>query len=130
MIETNPIDGGTMQTLSRSISRLSTLAAGAALLLAAGGVGLDASRCLAQTKRSTTRSAAAVPRGTEMKIRLNTTIDSKQARSGDRFTATVIDPSRYDSATISGHVARVQQSGKFRGRTSISLVFDRIRYRS
>jgi hypothetical protein len=112
-----------MKTRSDKISDLIRLALGAALLLTMGGIG--ATRSLAQTKKHT----ASIPRDTEMKIRLSTTIDSKTSRKGDRFTATVIDPNRYDGATISGHVARVDQSGKIKGQTSITLVFDRIRYR-
>jgi len=119
-----------MKTLFRSSSGLTKLTLGAALLLAASGVGLDSGRCLAQTRRSTVRStASAVPRGTEMKIRLENTIDSKEARNGDRFTATVLSPSSYADSTLEGHIARVQQSGKFKGRTSINFAFDRIRYR-
>jgi hypothetical protein len=101
-------------------------------LLALCGVGADASRCLAQgkSKRRTVQSSSArVPVGTQMKVRLETTVDAKEARNGDRFTATVITPSRYEGSTIEGHVARVEQSGKIKGRTSISLAFDRIRFR-
>ena len=114
-----------MMIRSEYIFYVIRLALGAALLLAVGGTSLDASRSLAQTKKR----IASVPRDTDLKIRLNTTIDSKTARKGDRFTATVIDPNRYDGATISGHVARIQQSGKIQGQTSLTLVFDRIRYR-
>lgn len=70
-----------------------------------------------------------VPAGTQMKIRLEDTIDTKEARSGDRFKATVLTPARYDESVIEGHLASVKQSGKFKGRTSIVFVFDRIRYR-
>ncbi len=97
----------------------------------------------AQTKRRTTtkkrpvmtRTAAAseptAPRiavGTQMKIRLNGAIDTKNSADGDRFTATVLTPSAQADATIEGHIAKVQQSGKFKGRTSLVLSFDTIRY--
>ena len=40
----------------------------------------------------------------------------------------MIDPSAHADATIEGHIAKVQQSGKFKGRTSLVLSFDTIRY--
>ncbi len=94
----------------------------------------------AQTKRraikrpATSRAAAnepVAPRlavGTQMKIRLQDTIDTKNSADGDRFSAKVLDPSTHADATIEGHLARVQQSGKFKGRTSLVLSFDRISY--
>jgi hypothetical protein len=95
----------------------------------------------AQTKRrpikrtATTNKTAAnnpvAPRlavGTEMKVRLQNDIDTKNAADGDKFTAKVLDPSAHADATIEGHIARVQQSGKFKGRTSLVLSFDRISY--
>ncbi|HYE75174.1 MAG TPA: hypothetical protein VEF04_17665, partial [Blastocatellia bacterium] len=93
---------------------------------------------LAQTKkRKTTRKTTAaqtgpvapvIPRGTELKIRLRDEIDTKNSQDGDKFSATVIDPSRYAEARIDGHIARVQQSGKLKGKTALSLVFDRIHF--
>jgi hypothetical protein len=97
----------------------------------------------AQTRRRTTTkrrpvmtkaaeaSAPTAPRiavGTEMKIRLKDAIDTKTAADGSTFSATVIDPSAHADATIEGHIAKVQQSGKFKGRTSLVLSFDTIRY--
>jgi hypothetical protein len=113
-----------MQSRSRSFSRWMNFTLGVALLLTLSA-GLEVNQALAQSKKTTAR----VPRGTQMKIRLETTIDSKEARDGDRFTATVLTPSKYADATIEGHLARVEESGKFKGRTSINFVFDRIRYR-
>ena len=95
---------------------------------------------LAQKKRTTRRktvtkkttSAPAQPvapfiaKNTELKIRLSTDIDTSVSKDGDRFTAIVIDPSQYAQSTVEGHVATVQQSGKLKGKTAISLVFDRI----
>ena len=85
----------------------------------------------AQTKptlrrRTPTRRAATVlvPVGTNLKVRINDTVSSKDSRIGDRFTATVIDPSRFDEATLSGHISSIQKSGKIKGRTSMNLAFD------
>jgi hypothetical protein len=86
----------------------------------------------AQTKptikrRTTTRRAAAlVPVGTDLKVRINDTLSTKDSRIGDRFTATVIDPSRFDEARLSGHISSIQKSGKIKGRTSMNLAFDSI----
>lgn len=89
------------------------------------------SDALAQTRtRRAARGASYIPRGTEMKIRLNEEINTKESRDGDRFTATVLTPSRYADSTIEGHVARIDKSGKLKGKTELSLAFDRIRLRS
>ncbi len=71
-----------------------------------------------------------IPRGTEMKIRLENEIDTKESKDGDRFTAVVLTPSQYADATIEGHVSRIEQSGKLKGKTELSLAFDRIRLRN
>jgi hypothetical protein len=86
----------------------------------------------AQTKRRTTttrRTAPLVPVGTDLKVRINDTLSSKDSRIGDRFTATVVDPSRFDEATVFGHVSSIRKSGKIKGRTSMNLAFDRIELR-
>lgn len=87
----------------------------------------------AQTKRKPTvqRSRAStntsvIRVGTDLRIRLNDDLSSKTARVGDRFTATVLSPSRYEEATVTGHVSSVRKSGKVEGRTSMGLAFDRI----
>lgn len=87
-----------------------------------------------KSKKTTVKQAtvkqASIPRGTEMKIRLQDTIDTKESKDGDRFTATVLTPSNYADATIEGHIAKVEQSGKLKGKTELSLAFDRIRLRT
>ena len=80
--------------------------------------------------RSTARRIVRIPVGTEMKIRLNNEIDSKESRDGDRFTATVLTPRKYADATIEGHIARINKSGKLAGKTELALTFDRIRLRN
>src|SRR4030095_14887530 len=71
-----------------------------------------------------------IPHGTEIKIRLEDEIDSKKSRDGDRFTATVLSPRNYADATIVGHVAKIDESGKLSGKTELSLTFDRISLRN
>jgi hypothetical protein len=80
------------------------------------------------TRRRPVRKVAAplVPVGTDLKIRINETLSTKDARVGDRFTATVIDPSRFDEARLQGHVSSIKRSGTVQGRTSMNLAFDSI----
>ena len=81
-------------------------------------------------KRTTTKRAVPlVPVGTDLKVRINDTLSSKESRIGDRFTATVIDPSRFDEARLNGHISSIQKSGKIKGRTSMNLAFDSVELR-
>lgn len=79
-------------------------------------------------RKRTTKPAVTplVPIGTDLKVRINETLSSKDARVGDRFTATVINPSRFDEAKLEGHISSIQKSGKIKGRTSMNLAFDAI----
>jgi hypothetical protein len=70
-----------------------------------------------------------VPVGTDLKVRINDTLSSKESRVGDRFTATVIDPSRFDEAKLYGRISSIQKSGKVKGRTSMNLAFDSVELR-
>ena len=82
----------------------------------------------AQTR--TTRRVAPRPivaAGTQMRVRLNDTLSSKESRVGDRFTATVITPSRYEEGTVTGHIRSIRKSGRVQGRTTMTLAFDSIR---
>src|SRR5215217_2158900 len=89
----------------------------------------------AQTKPGMKRRTPAkrvvplVPVGTDLKVRINDTLSTKDSRIGDRFTATVIDPSRFDEARINGHISSIQKSGKIKGRTSMNLAFDSVELR-
>jgi hypothetical protein len=67
-----------------------------------------------------------VPVATNLKIRLNDTLSSKESRAGDKFTATVIDPVRFSEATVRGHIRSILKSGKVTGRTTMNLSFDSI----
>jgi hypothetical protein len=112
------------------MAKLSNLIIRCALLALIANLAALSTAAQARSSRTATRSTAPViPRGTQMKIRLQDTIDTKESRNGDRYTATVVSPSRYDGATITGHVSKINQSGKFKGRTSLVLAFDRIQFR-
>jgi hypothetical protein len=80
-------------------------------------------------RRVVRRAAAAVvvPVGTDLKVRLNDTLSSKDSRVGDKFTATVLNPSRFEEAMVNGHISSIQKSGKVKGRTSMNLAFDSIK---
>jgi hypothetical protein len=82
---------------------------------------------LRRSVRKTTVVAPLVTVGTNLKVRLEDTLSSKDSRVGDRFTATVLDPVRFNEATVTGHISSIQKSGKIKGRTSMNLDFDSIR---
>lgn len=75
-----------------------------------------------------------VPSGTQLSVRLNDTIDSGTAQTGDTFHATldsplsvdgdVVVPAHYD---IQGHIVAAQASGKFQGRALLELQLDKIK---
>jgi hypothetical protein len=122
-----------MQKFSTYFVRAALLAVGLVLALAVTGDAQTKSKSKS-TKRKAVKPAivkqASIPRGTEMKIRLENAIDTKESKDGDRFTAIVLTPSTYADATIEGHVAKIEQSGKLKGKTELSLAFDRIRLRT
>jgi hypothetical protein len=63
---------------------------------------------------------------TLLNLRLETTIDTKNNRAGDRFRAVVTAPPEYEGATIEGHISNINKSGKVTGRTELALAFDSI----
>ena len=79
------------------------------------------------TRRTATKPVAPiVPVGTNLKIRVEDTLSSKDSRVGDRFTATALDPVRFNEGRITGHISSIQKSGKIKGHTSMNLAFDTI----
>lgn len=100
------------------------------LVLGLTSIGAAQTKPTAKRRTTTTRKVVPlIPVGTDLKIRINDTLSSKQSRIGDRFTATVIDPSRFDEARLNGHVSSIQKSGKVKGRTSMNLAFDSVELR-
>jgi hypothetical protein len=92
---------------------------------------VDAQTRKPRLRRSTRRAATTpvapiVPVGTNLKIRIEDTLSSKDSRVGDRFTATALDPVRFNEGRITGHISSIQKSGKIKGRTSMNLAFDSI----
>jgi len=76
--------------------------------------------------RPAARDRILVRDGVQMKIRLQTPIDTKINATGDRFTAVVLDPSEYADAVVTGHIAKLNKSGKMSGKTELVLAFDSI----
>lgn len=100
------------------------------LVLGLTSIGFAQTKPTAKRRTTTTRRAVPlVPAGTDLKVRINDSLSSKESRVGDRFTATVIDPSRFEEARLSGHVSSIQKSGKVKGRTSMNLAFDSVELR-
>lgn len=77
-------------------------------------------------QRPAPRYTPIVAIGTNLKVRLNQTLSSKDSRAGDKFTVTALDPVRYNEATVHGHIRSIVKSGKIEGRTTMNLAFDSI----
>jgi len=111
---------------SKFSSRVLLLAA-MAILMALPMVGqAQRRRPRPRLRKPAPRIVSVVPIGTNLKVRLNETLSSKDSRVGDSFTTTVIDPARFSEATVHGHVASIRKSGKIQGRTSMNLAFNSI----
>ncbi|MGA7413087.1 MAG: hypothetical protein WBW33_21600 [Bryobacteraceae bacterium] len=73
----------------------------------------------------------AIPAGTQVRVRLAQTIDTKRNRSGDRFEATLISPVQVNGefllpsgTTFVGHVTEAKPSGRFKGRAILGVELD------
>ena len=99
------------------------------VILGLTSLGIAQTRPTVKRRTTTRRAVPLVPVGTDLKVRINDTLSSKDSRIGDRFTATVIDPSRFDEARVYGHISSIQKSGKIKGRTSMNLAFDSVELR-
>jgi hypothetical protein len=117
-----------MQKFSTIPVRIAVFSFCAILLLAT--VDAQTRKKSTTARKSAAKPAFNVPVGTQMTIRLEDEIDTKESKDGDRFTATVLSPSRYADATIEGHIAKIEKSGKLKGKTELSLAFDSIRLRT
>jgi len=69
-----------------------------------------------------------IPAGTELRIRLGSPVSTKTGRVGDKFTATVVSPSTYESGIVEGHIASLNKSGKVSGTTEVGLSFDSVKF--
>jgi len=71
-------------------------------------------------------SQTGVPASTEFKLRLQSTVDTSSARVGDKFTASVMNPSTFEGAIVEGHISKLNRSGRMTGKTELALHFDSI----
>lgn len=71
-----------------------------------------------------------VPDNTEMVARLNNDLSTRSAHDGQTFAMRVLSPATYRDAVIEGHITGVDRSGRFAGRSRMTLNFDRIRLRN
>ena len=74
-----------------------------------------------------------VPEGTRIQVRLESTLNSKTSRQGDRFTAKVVESVQVRgkevipvSTTVEGRVAEVRNAGRIKGRAEVNLSYERL----
>ena len=67
-----------------------------------------------------------VPENMEMRLRLTSPLNTRTSKVGDRFTAVITSPSSYEGATVEGHIASLNRSGRVSGKTELALAFDSI----
>lgn len=80
-------------------------------------------------QNNTRRRSIRVPSDIQMKVRLQSRIDTKTSVEGDKFTVVVLDPTDYADAIVEGHIGSIKKSGKATGKTEIAFVFDTITLR-
>ncbi|HEX8749055.1 MAG TPA: YMGG-like glycine zipper-containing protein, partial [Pyrinomonadaceae bacterium] len=66
---------------------------------------------------------------TQFVATLNNNLTTREMRTGDPFTMTVIEPRTFAGATIEGYVSRVSRGGRISGRSEMNLTFERITLR-
>jgi hypothetical protein len=76
-----------------------------------------------------------IPAGTNLRVRVDETLDTKRNRAGDRFTATLNEPVVVEGkealprgTRFSGHLTNAQASGRFKGHAAIGLTLDSFTY--
>ncbi len=64
--------------------------------------------------------------GNEFRVRLDETLDTRRNRSGDRFTATLVEPvgAIPEGTRFSGHLIEAKHSGHFKGRAVLGMTLD------
>ena len=74
-----------------------------------------------------------VPEGTRIQVRLESTLNSKANRQGDRFTVKVVESVQVRGkevipvgTTVEGRVAEVRHAGRIKGRAEVNLSYERL----
>lgn len=77
------------------------------------------------------RASIAIPAGTVFDVRLDDTLDTRRNRSGDAFSATLMNPIFVNRRLVvprgtacSGHITESMSSGRFKGRAVMGLSLD------
>jgi hypothetical protein len=80
---------------------------------------------------SQTEPQIAIPEGTQVRVRLNQTLDTRHNHSGDRFTASLAAPIQDNGRVVvpkgtvfTGHVTISAPSGRMKGRAVMGLTLD------
>ncbi len=84
-------------------------------------------------RRNNGRAGASVdyvPDGTTIVATLDQRLSTRDSRSEDPFTLTVVSPAQYQGARIDGRLIGVDRSGRVAGRSDITFDFDRVRFRN
>jgi len=78
---------------------------------------------------------AVIPSGTPVNVRINETLDTRNTRSGDPFTAVLVSPLQASNGMMipagtpfMGHVAYSDDAGRLKGRAVLSLALDSFQY--
>jgi hypothetical protein len=103
------------------------VAAGLACLVTAGTVAATQQEASGETEEWT------VPEGTEFKLQLHTTVNSKTSKTGDRVMATLIDPVAVEDrdvlprgTRVDGHIGEVKGAGRKGKGGYLYIVFDTV----
>jgi hypothetical protein len=77
------------------------------------------------------RREVVIPKGTELHVRIDESVDTKRNRAGDQFRASLAEPIVLDGKTVVpkgtpfvGHVTESQASGRLEGRAVLALTLD------
>ncbi|MDX2030420.1 MAG: hypothetical protein SF339_07115 [Blastocatellia bacterium] len=76
--------------------------------------------------QSPNRAATVLPEGLSLRLRLLTPLSTKTNQEGDQFMTRVLAPTEYAGATVAGHIARIERSGRLTGHTEMILEFDTV----
>jgi hypothetical protein len=71
-------------------------------------------------------SSFSIPQWTSLRIRMDYTLTSKYSMEGDPFSASVMDDGMYQGSRVYGTIQTIDNSGRFRGHTTMVLVFNRL----
>jgi hypothetical protein len=103
------------------------------LLLLTFALSLMATRLMAQTRSEDNAAGVTVQEGTRLRVTLDSTLSTRSARPGDRFTAMVREPIYVNSkevipygSQIEGRVSQVQRPGRTHRVGKLDISFEKI----